>query len=118
MSMTFAELEKGLAPVSRDTKLRTGDTVRVHVKIQEGNKTRVQIFEGTIIRIRNGGIRTTFTVRKTSFGVGVERIFTLCSPWIETIEIKAHNIVRRSKLYYLRDRAGRSARLREERSRK
>jgi len=87
MSMTFAELEKGLA-------------------------------EGTIIRIRNGGIRTTFTVRKTSFGVGVERIFTLCSPWIETIEVKAHNIVRRSKLYYLRDRAGRSARLREERSRK
>jgi len=90
-----------------------GDTVRVHVRIKEGEKSRVQIFEGTVIRVNNGGPRTTFTVRKISYGIGVERIFPLYSPSVETIEIKSRHRVRRSKLYYLRDLRGKKARLKE-----
>jgi large subunit ribosomal protein L19 len=91
--------------------VRPGDTVRVHVRITEGEKTRIQVFEGTVIRIRKGGLRTTFTVRKISSGVGVERIFPASSPNIQTIEITARHKVRRAKLYYLRSRRGKSARL-------
>lgn len=91
--------------------VRPGDTVRVHVRIKEGDKTRIQVFEGTVIRIRKGGLRTTFTVRKISSGVGVERIFPASSPNIETIEVTARHKVRRAKLYYLRSRRGKSARL-------
>ncbi|MCB9662645.1 MAG: 50S ribosomal protein L19 [Alphaproteobacteria bacterium] len=91
--------------------VRPGDTVRVHVRIKEGDKSRVQVFEGTVIRIRRGGMRTTFTVRKISNGVGVERIFPASSPTVEKIEVTARHKVRRAKLYFLRSRRGKSARL-------
>jgi large subunit ribosomal protein L19 len=90
-----------------------GDTVRVHVRIKEGDKSRVQMFEGTVICVRNGGPRTTFTVRKISFGVGVERIFPLYSPFVEEVEVKSRHRVRRAKLYYLRELRGKKARLKE-----
>ncbi len=95
---------------------RAGDTVRVHVRIKEGDKERVQAFEGTVIRIRRGGINSTFTVRKISFGQGVERIFPLHSPVIEKIEPIRSGRVRRAKLYYLRKLKGRAARIREMRT--
>lgn len=91
--------------------VRPGDTVRVHVRIKEGEKSRIQVFEGAVIRIRRAGIRTTFTVRKMSSGVGVERIFPASSPNIAKIEVKARHKVRRAKLYFLRNRRGKSARL-------
>ena len=91
--------------------VRPGDTVRIHVRIKEGQKTRIQMFEGTVIRIRRGGPRATFTVRKISSGVGVERIFPFASPNIAKIEVKARHKVRRAKLYFLRSRRGKSARL-------
>ena len=92
---------------------RAGDTVRVHVKIKEGDKERIQAFEGTVIRLRRGGANATFTVRKISFGQGVERIFPLHSPVIEKIEFVRSGRVRRAKLYYLRKLKGRAARIRE-----
>jgi large subunit ribosomal protein L19 len=91
--------------------MRPGDTVRVHVKIVEGDKHRIQVFEGTVIRIKRGGPRTTFTVRKVSSGVGVERIFPACSPNIAKIEVVGRHKVRRAKLYFLRSRRGKAARL-------
>ncbi|MBW1877024.1 MAG: 50S ribosomal protein L19 [Deltaproteobacteria bacterium] len=93
--------------------VRTGDTVRVHVRISESEKTRIQVFEGTVISIRQGGPRATFTVRKISSGVGVERIFPASSPNVVKVEVKSRHKVRRAKLYYLRSRRGKSARLRE-----
>ncbi|MGH9444388.1 MAG: 50S ribosomal protein L19 [Terriglobia bacterium] len=92
---------------------RAGDAVRVHVKIREGDKERVQAFEGTVIRIRRGRINSTFTVRKISFGQGVERIFPLHSPIVEKIEVTRTGRVRRAKLYYLRKLKGRAARIRK-----
>ena len=92
-----------------------GDSVRVHVKVIEGEKERVQIFEGMIIRKRGAGARATFTVRRVSYGVGVERTFPLHSPRIDRIEVIRHSRVRRSKLYYLRGLAGKKARLKERR---
>lgn len=94
---------------------RAGDTVRVHVKVKEGDKERIQAFEGAVIRIRKGGVNATFTVRKISFGQGVERIFPLHSPIIDRIEVTRAGRVRRAKLYYLRDLKGRAARIRESR---
>ena len=91
---------------------RSGDTVRVHVKIREGDKERTQVFEGVVIRRRNGGSNGSFTVRKISYGVGVERIFPLGSPSVEKVEIKSRGHVRRSRLYYLRELKGKKARLR------
>jgi large subunit ribosomal protein L19 len=91
---------------------RPGDTVRVHVRIREGDKERTQVFEGVVIRRRNGGGNGSFTVRKISYGVGVERIFPLGSPSVEKIEIKSRGHVRRSRLYYLRELKGKKARLR------
>jgi large subunit ribosomal protein L19 len=91
---------------------RAGDTLRVHVRIREGEKERVQIFEGTCIARHNAGVRSTFTVRKLSYGVGVERVFPLHSPRLATIEVKDRGRVRRSRLYYLRDRVGKAARVR------
>ncbi len=91
---------------------RPGDTVRVHVKIREGDKERVQIFEGVVIRRRGGGASATFTVRKVSYGVGVERIFPIESPAVARVEIKARGHVRRSRLYFLRELRGKKARLR------
>ena len=93
------------------TDVRAGDTVRVHVRITEGDKVRVQVYEGTVIRIKRGGPRTTFTVRKVSSGVGVERIFPASSPSIDRIEIVGRHKVRRAKLHFLRNRTGKSARL-------
>ena len=94
-----------------DLDMRPGDTVRVHVRIVEGEKSRIQVFEGTVIRIKKGGPRTTFTVRKISSGVGVERIFPLCSPNIDKVEVVGRHKVRRAKLHFLRNRRGKSARL-------
>src|SRR5213596_3984403 len=93
-----------------------GDQVRVHVKVIEGEKERTQIFDGTVIRKRGEGARASFTVRRVSYGVGVERTFPLHSPRIERVEVVRHGRVRRSKLYYLRSLAGKAARLREKRS--
>ncbi len=95
------------------TDFRPGDTVRVHQKIVEGEKTRIQIFQGVVIARRSGGTRATFTVRKISYGVGVERIYPLHSPMIERIERVRRGDVRRAKLYYLRKRRGKAARIRE-----
>lgn len=92
---------------------RVGDTVKVHYRIKEGDKERVQVFQGTVIKRSRAGIGSTFTVRKRSSGVGVERIFPTHSPRIEQLELVARNRVRRSRLYYLRERQGKAARLRE-----
>jgi large subunit ribosomal protein L19 len=92
-----------------------GDTVRVQVKVVEGEKERIQAFEGVVIRRRGEGIRASFTVRRISYGVGVERTFPLHSPRIERVDVVRHGRVRRSKLYYLRQLAGKAARLREKR---
>ena len=92
-----------------------GDTVRVQVKVVEGEKERIQAFEGVVIRRRGDGARASFTVRRISYGVGVERTFPLHSPRIDRIEVVRHGRVRRSKLYYLRSLAGKAARLREKR---
>jgi large subunit ribosomal protein L19 len=92
---------------------RVGDTVRVHYRIREGDKERAQIFQGIVIRRTGGGAGATFTVRKISFGVGVERIFPLHSPRIEKLDVTSHGHVRRARLYYLRDLKGKKARLRD-----
>ena len=94
-------------------EFRIGDTVKVHFKIVEGANERIQIYEGVVIAKRHSGIRKTFTVRKISYGVGVERIFPLHSPRIERIEVVRRGRVRRAKLYYLRDRVGKAARVTE-----
>jgi large subunit ribosomal protein L19 len=94
-------------------EVRIGDTVRVHIRIVEGAKERVQVVEGLIIKMRGSQNRKTITVRKVSFGVGVERIFPLHSPRVEKVEIVKHSKVRRSKLYYLRELRGKAARLKE-----
>ncbi len=93
---------------------RVGDTVKVHVKIIEGEKERIQPFEGVVIRKKGGGIRATFTVRKISYGIGVERIFPLHSPRIDRIDVISHGLVRRAKLFYLRNLKGKAARIRTE----
>lgn len=92
-----------------------GDTVRVHVKVVEGANERIQIFEGVVLRRMGGGIQETFTVRKISQGVGVERTFPIHSPRIDKIEVVRHGKVRRARLYYLRERSGRAARIKERR---
>ena len=97
-------------------ELNSGDSVKVNVKVSEGNRERIQTFEGVIISINGVGISKTITVRKLSFGVGVERIFPVHAPIIESIEIQRKSKVRRSKLYYLRDRIGKSAKIKEDRN--
>lgn len=94
-------------------RFRPGDTVRVHVKIKEGDKHRIQVFEGVVIARKNNGISSTFTVRKVSFGYGIERIFPTHSPIIEKLEVVKSGKVRRARLYYLRGRRGKAARLKE-----
>ena len=94
---------------------RPGDTVKVHVRVVEGNRSRIQVFQGVVIRRQGGGIRETFTVRKVSFGVGVERTFPVHTPVVEKIEVVTRGDVRRAKLYYLRERVGKATRLRERR---
>jgi large subunit ribosomal protein L19 len=95
---------------------RAGDTVKVHVKIKEGEKERIQVFEGIVIRKRQGASRASFTVRKVSYGVGVERIFPTHSPAIDHIDVIQKGKVRRAKLYYLRELKGKAARIREQRT--
>jgi large subunit ribosomal protein L19 len=94
-----------------------GDEVSVHVKITDGDRVRVQVFEGTVIALKGSGPTRTVTVRKTSFGVGVERIFPLLSPSVDKVEVRARHAVRRAKLYDLRDRSGKAARLKARRPR-
>ena len=96
-------------------EFRAGDTVKVHVRVVEGNRSRIQIFQGVVIRIQGSGIGRTFTVRKVSFGVGVERTFPLHSPIFEKIEIVTRGDVRRAKLYYLRNLRGKAAKIKERR---
>ena len=93
-----------------------GDTLKVHVRVVEGNRERVQVFQGVVTRRKGSGVRETFTVRKVSFGVGVERTFPVHSPIIATLEVVTRGHVRRAKLYYLRDRVGKAAKVRERRT--
>ena len=94
-------------------QVEVGDTVRVHVKVKEGARERVQVFEGTVIAKKHGGIEETFTVRRISYGVGVEKVFPVHAPSIEKVEVVRHGKVRRAKLYYLRDRVGKRAKVKE-----
>ena len=94
---------------------RPGDTLKVHVRVVEGNRSRVQVFQGVVIRRQGGGVRETFTVRKVSFGVGVERTFPVHTPVIDKIEVVTRGDVRRAKLYYLRDLRGKKAKIKEKR---
>jgi large subunit ribosomal protein L19 len=94
-------------------KFRPGDTLKVHVKVKEGSRERIQMFEGVVIKLRGGGISETYTVRKISYGVGVERTFPLHSPRIDKIEVLRRGKVRRAKLYYLRNLRGKAARIKE-----
>ncbi len=94
---------------------RPGDTLKVHVRVVEGNRSRIQVFQGVVIRRQGGGVRETFTVRKVSFGVGVERTFPVHTPIIDRIEVVTRGDVRRAKLYYLRDLRGKAAKIRERR---
>ena len=95
---------------------RPGDTVKVHVRVVEGTRERIQVFQGFILRRQGAGLRETFTVRKLSFGVGVERTFPVHSPIIQKIEVVTRGDVRRAKLYYLRDRVGKAAKIKEKRT--
>ena len=113
MSGVIESLER--AQLRRVPVFQAGDRVRVHFQVVEGTRRRTQVFEGVVIKRQGTGVRETFTVRKQSFGVGVERTFPVHSPKIERIEVAGRGAVRRAKLYYLRDRVGRSARVRERR---
>ena len=112
MSTIIEELEKEQLNANAP-QFHTGDTVRVHAKIKEGNRERVQIFEGTVKKIQGGSNRTTFTVRKVSYGVGVEKTFPIHSPSVAKVEVTRHGKVRRAKLYYIRDRVGKAAKVKE-----
>ncbi|HJE58556.1 MAG TPA: 50S ribosomal protein L19 [Nocardiopsis listeri] len=114
MHTAIQELEK--AQLRTDVpEFRPGDTLNVHVRVTEGNRTRVQVFKGVVIRRQGAGSRETFTIRKVSYGVGVERTFPIHTPAIEKYEVAARGRVRRAKLYYLRDLRGKAARIRERR---
>ena len=114
MHTAIAELEQ--AQLRADVPdFRPGDTLKVHVKVTEGNRSRIQVFQGVVIRRQGGGLRETFTVRKVSYGVGVERIFPVQGPVVEKVEIKSRGHVRRARLYYLRDLRGKAARIKERR---
>ncbi|OPX42499.1 50S ribosomal protein L19 [Ruminiclostridium hungatei] len=94
-------------------KLEIGDFIKVHAKIKEGTRERIQVFEGTVIALKGSGLKETFTVRRVSYGVGVERIFPVNSPRIDHIDVVRKGVVRRAKLYYLRDRVGKAAKVKE-----
>jgi large subunit ribosomal protein L19 len=114
MHTLIQEIEK--AAMRADVPdFRPGDTLKVHVRVTEGNRSRIQVFQGVVIRRQNGGARETFTVRKVSYGVGVERTFPLNSPSIDKIELVTRGDVRRAKLYYLRNLRGKAARIKEKR---
>ncbi len=107
--LTASQLKTEDKPV-----ITIGDTVKVHVKIREGEKERIQIFEGTVIARNNSGISETFTVRRVAYGVGVERVFPVHSPNVAKVEVVRHGKIRRAKLYYLRDRVGKAAKVKEQ----
>src|ERR1700755_3333597 len=112
MHTAIAELEQ--AQLRDDVPaFRPGDTIKVHVRVKEGNRSRIQVFQGVVIRRHGGGLRETFTVRKVSFGVGVERTFPVHSPNIAEIEVSTRGDVRRAKLSYLRERRGKAAKIKE-----
>jgi large subunit ribosomal protein L19 len=114
MHTAIAELEK--AQLRSDVPgFRPGDTLKVHVRVKEGSRSRIQVFQGVVIRRQGSGARETFTVRKISYGVGVERTFPVHTPAIDKIEVVTRGRVRRAKLYYLRDLRGKAARIREKR---
>ena len=106
-------VENELSPVSELPSFKSGDTITVYYKIKEANKERIQHFQGVVLQRRNTGANETFTIRKMSGGVGVERIFPLASPFIDKIEVNKHGSVRRSRIFYLRERTGKSARIKE-----
>ena len=108
MQVFTEKYKKAEAPVAN-----VGDTVRVHIKVKEGNRERIQVFEGTVIAKKQGGLEETFTVRRVSYGVGVEKVFPIHAPSIEKIETVRHGKVRRAKLYYLRNRVGKAAKVKE-----
>ncbi|GAA0340453.1 50S ribosomal protein L19 [Actinoallomurus liliacearum] len=114
MHTLIQEIEKA-AMRSDVPDFRPGDTLKVHVRVTEGNRSRIQVFQGVVIRRQGGGARETFTVRKVSYGVGVERTFPLNSPSIDKIEVVTRGDVRRAKLYYLRELRGKAARIKEKR---
>lgn len=105
-------VEKNM-PEKAAPDVSVGDTVRVHLRVKEGNRERIQVFEGTVIAKKHGGIEETFTVRRISYGIGVEKVFPLHAPSIEKVEVVRHGKVRRAKLYYLRDRVGKAAKVKE-----
>ncbi len=112
MDLMQSFIEKNM-PEKEAPSITVGDTVRVHLKVKEGNRERIQVFEGTVIAKKHGGINETFTVRRISYGVGVEKVFPLYSPIIEKVETIRRGKVRRAKLYYLRDRVGKAAKVKE-----
>ncbi|QQR86672.1 MAG: 50S ribosomal protein L19 [Flavobacteriales bacterium] len=109
------QLEKQIAPVREYPAFKAGDTVTVHYKITEGNKERIQQFQGVVIQRKGSGSTATFTVRKISNNIGVERIFPIASPFIDQIDVNKHGSVRRARIFYLRSRRGKSARITEKR---
>ena len=112
MDLMKSFIEKNM-PETAAPAVNVGDTVRVHLRVKEGNRERIQVFEGTVIAKKHGGIHETFTVRRISYGVGVEKVFPLYSPVIEKVETVRRGKVRRAKLYYLRDRVGKAAKVKE-----
>lgn len=112
MDLMKSFIEKNM-PEKEAPSVTVGDTVRVHLKVKEGNRERIQVFEGTVIAKKHGGINETFTVRRMSHGVGVERVFPVHSPNVDKVELIRKGRVRRSKLYYLRDRVGKAAKVKE-----
>lgn len=112
MDLMKSFIEKNM-PEKEAPSVTVGDTVRVHLKVKEGNRERIQVFEGTVIAKKHGGIDESITVRRISYGVGVEKVFPLHAPAVEKIELVRKGKVRRAKLYYLRDRVGKGAKLKE-----
>lgn len=112
--MNALEIISGSSKKTEVPSFSVGDTVKVHVKIKEGDKSRIQVFEGTVIAKKHGGISETFTVRRVAHGCGIERVFPLHSPVVDKVEIVRYGKVRRAKLYYLRDRVGKAAKVKEQ----
>ena len=112
MDLMKSFIEKNM-PEKEAPSVTVGDTVRVHLKVKEGNRERIQVFEGTVIAKKHGGIEESFTVRRISYGIGVEKVFPLHAPSVEKVEVVRRGKVRRAKLYYLRDRVGKAAKVKE-----
>ena len=113
MSNIVRDLQKELTPSPNHPNFKAGDTITVHYRIKEGDKERIQLFQGVVLQRRGEGATETFTVRKVSGGIGTERIFPICSPNISKIEIKKHGVVRRARIFYIRELTGKAARIKE-----